>query len=512
MKKNSLIFSVFLATACSVWAAAPQFDRPFGNHMVLPHGKPVSVSGTAEPGKAVIVSFDGKKLKAMPNAQGKWSVALPPLKPDSDGKVLSVEQGKDKTALEDILVGEVWVASGQSNMAWRTNQTPSGKSEISASANPMLRIMHNEPQVGTAGNKYNENDFSKLTPKDFYQGEWKVASPESVAPCSAVGYYFARGLQKALGMPVGLIHSSLGGSEMAAWLPEKLIEGRKEYVSCRGNKWLDSPYISAWVRGRAKQNMAERLAKGQTPPHPFKPAFLYESGISWLTGLPVNGVLWYQGESDAETNDSKLNKMLLTDLIQSWRASWKNPELPFVMIQLPRINDQSPLRKFWPEFREVQGDVAAELKNVACVNTIDLGSTNSDVHPPEKLEVARRATNVVLNRFYGKQDVKAYGPELADWRTKGGHVFLKFKNSEGLVTTDGQTPKCFELAGADGVFYPAESVMNCGEGGVIVILSSPDVRKPVHARYCWNTFMEPNLINGAGLPTEPFRTDGGDED
>lgn len=511
MKKISLVFGILLTAACSVWAAAPQFDRVFGSHMVLPYGKPVSVSGTADPGKSVVVSFGNNKVKGKTDAQGRWMVSLPAMKPDSTGKVLAVEQGKEKTELEDILVGVVWVASGQSNMAWRMNQTPSGKDEIPSSANPMLRLMHNEPLAGTSGRKYGEHEFSVLTPEGFFKGEWKVASPESVAPCSAVGYYFARDLQKSLGMPVGLIHSSLGGSEMAAWLPSEIIEKRREYASCRGNEWLESPFISAWVRGRAKLNISDRLEKGETPEHPFKPAFLYESGIEWLTGLPVHGILWYQGESDAEINDSRQNRKLLMDLIQSWRAGWKNPELPFVMIQLPRINDHSPLRIHWPEFREVQSDVAGELKNVEFVNTIDLGSADSNVHPPEKIEVGKRAANVALNRFYGRKG-QAFGPELKDWKIKGGHVFLQFKYSEGLVTTDGQTPKCFELAGDDGVFYSAEAVMNCGNGGVMVILSSPDVRKPVSARYCWDSFVEPNLVNGAGLPAVPFRTDGDEEE
>lgn len=511
MKILSLVFGCLLTVACASWAAAPQFDRVFGSHMVLPHGKPVCVTGTADPGKAVTVSFGGKNLKAMPGADGKWKVNLPAMKPDNQGKKMTVVQGKDKTELDDILVGEVWVASGQSNMEWRLSQTPSGKAEIPAAANPMLRIMNNVPQAGTMGVKYGDKEFSQLTPEKFFKGEWKVASPESAAPCSAVGYYFAQELQKTLEIPVGLIHTSLGGSEMAAWLPESLIKERKEYRSCLGGKWLESPYLSPWARGRAKLNMSSRLEKGEDAIHPFKPAFLYESGIAWLSGLPVNGVLWYQGESDAEGDHSEQNRMLLTDLIQSWRVGWKNPNLPFVMIQLPRINDRTPMRIHWPEFREVQSEVADQLKNVACVNTIDLGTTDSNVHPPEKIEVGKRAANVALNRFYGKK-IKAFGPSLDDLEIKSNHVFLNFKHREGLATTDGQTPKCFELAGEDLVFHPAESVLNCGRGGVILILSSSEVRKPKYVRYCWDSFVEPNLVNGAGLPAEPFRTDGGGDD
>lgn len=157
---------------------------------------------------------------------------------------------------------------------------------------------------------------------------------------TAVGYYFGKKLREGLGIPVGIIHSSLGGSEIAAWIPRQVINANNSFRTLRGNHWLDSPLISGWVRGRARKNISPRLNQG-SPDHPYKPAFLYESGIAWTTALPITGVIWYQGESDAEIIDNAQNSMLLKTMISSWRKAFRNPEMPFVMIQLPRINDPS---------------------------------------------------------------------------------------------------------------------------------------------------------------------------
>lgn len=500
--------SLILAAAFfnAAWADAPQFDRIFGSHMVLPHGKSVPVSGTADPGKEVTVTFGNSTLKTKTDSRGKWSVTLPPMKPSAKGRTLTASQNGDAARLDDILVGEVWLASGQSNMLFRLNQSSKAGEEIAASGDDQLRLLNNVPQAHTNNAPYSDRDFDSVTTDKFYQGKWAVSSPSTSGPMTAVGYYFGKKLREGLGIPVGIIHSSLGGSEIAAWIPRQIIDSNSTFQSLRGNNWLESPFISDWVRGRARRNISPRLKEG-SPDHPYKPAFLYESGIAWMTGMPVTGVIWYQGESDAEIIDNDQNGMLLKTMITSWRKAFRNPEMPFVMIQLPRINDPSKTRAGWPEFREMQDKVAKTVPHVYSVNTIDLGSTNSDVHPPLKRPVGERAGNTALNKVYGKK-VPCEGPDFNAIKPSGNSLLIQMVHAQGLTTTDGQDPAQFEIAGSDGIYHPAAAKITNKKGNTAVIrLTSPDVKSPRHARYCWNRFVTPNLVNGDQLPARPFRTD-----
>lgn len=333
----------------------------------------------------------------------------------------------------------------------------------------------------------------------MYEGKWAVSTPASSPRMSAVGYYFGQALQKQLGVPVGVIHVSLGGSNMLAWIPRDVV--RKEYPGCQGANWVKSKYASAWVRGRAQQNVGPG---GDFSLHPYAPSYLYETGLEKWEGFPVAGAIWYQGESDAEILDNEQNKKLLKDIITSWRDKLGNPALPFIQVQLPRINDKSKLRAYWPEFRQVQAEVAGELPGVSCVVTLDLGSTNSDVHPPRKVEVGERLAATALKEVYGK-DVAASGPVINEFKVKGGKVTVSFKNAAGLKTTDGAAPVGFELAGSDKKFAPAVAEIK----GDKVILTSETIKAPKFLRYGWAVFMTPNLVNEAGLPTAPCAaTDG----
>ena len=483
--------SCILAAAIALnaaWADAPRFDRIFGSHMVLPHGKNIPVSGTAAPNREITVTFGNTALKTKTDSKGKWSVTLPPMPPCGTGQTLAAVQNGDSAKLEDVLVGEVWLASGQSNMLFRLNQTTTAKEDIAASGDDQLRLLNNIPQAHTNNAPYS------------------ASSPSTSGPMTAVGYYFGKKLREGLGIPVGIIHSSLGGSEIAAWLPRQVINANNSFRTLRGNHWLDSPLISDWVRGRARKNISPRLNQG-SPDHPYKPAFLYESGIAWTTPLPITGGIWYQGESDAESIDNAQNGMLLKTMISSWRKAFRNPEMPFVMIQLPRINDPSKIRAGWPEFREMQDTVAKTVPQVYSVNTIDLGSTNADVHPPFKRPVGERAGNTALNKVYGKK-VPCEGPAFKAFKTSGSSILVQMEQAAGLTTTDGKKPAQFEIAGTDGIYHPATAEITNRKGGTAVIrLSSPEVKSPKNARYCWNRFVTPNLVNGNQLPARPFRTD-----
>lgn len=490
--------SLFLTTlvACAVMAAQADIkvDKIYADHMVLQQGKNVPITGTYDGKEKITVSFNGQKVEAK-TKKGKWRAVLAPMPVNAQGQTLTITQGDDKLELNDVLVGEVWVASGQSNMLWRLNQTGDSNS-LQEAETPLFRFYHSEPQVHTAPKAYDAQLQKILKDKQMYQGSWSCNTPQNRQRMSAVGYYFGRELQKHLGnTPVAVIHAALGGSEMMAWMPPAVL--KKNYKDCLTAKWLESKYMSDWVRGRARQNIGKDL----NAPHPYKPAYLFETGIEPWVDFPVAGVIWYQGESDAEIQSQRQNTELLHDLIKGWRHEFDNKDMPFLMVELPRINDKSKLRAYWPEFRNVQRFIATTLPHVQSVTTIDLGSTNSDVHPPRKLEVGTRMANVAAATVYGK-DVPYSGPVVTAENPQGNSLVLTYKFAKGLHTSDGEAPRGFEVSADGKEYYPATATIQ----GETVVLTSDKVKNPRSARYGWYTFMQPNLVNDAGLPAAPHDT------
>lgn len=489
MKFTHILLASLLLPLCA--SADVQTDDIYGPHMVLQQGKQVPISGTCTSKGSVEVSFAGQTVQAKVKGK-KWKAVLEPMEANAEGQPLTVTQGSSTLTLDDVVVGEVWIASGQSNMLWRLNQT-GDRAALNAKEDTNFRFFHSEPQVHTNPGAYTEDLQQKLKDGEMYEGSWAVDAASSRPRMSAVGYYFGKALQKQLGVPVGIIHASLGGSEMMAWMPPAVV--KKSYRDCDGPRWVDSNYMSQWVRGRILQNT------GNDPkaPHPYKPSYLFQTGITPWVDFPVAGVIWYQGESDAEIKDQKQNAKLLTDLIKGWRTEFKSPKMPFLMVQLPRIKDSTPLRAYWPEFREVQQRVAEALPSVYSLTTIDLGMTNSDVHPPRKVEVGTRLANLAAAKVYGKE-VPFSGPAVTKAEPNGSKIVLTFEHADGLKTKDGQAPVGFEVSANGKDFKQADAAIE----GDTVVLSSPDVKKPTAARYAWTVFIEPNLVNAQGLPAVPY--------
>lgn len=489
MKKNLFYTLLALSSACAMGAVSP--DKIYADHMVLQQGRNVPVSGTCDGAEPVTVTFDGQTVQATVQ-DGRWMAVLAPMAANSKGQPITITQGSDSVVINDVLVGEVWVASGQSNMLWRLNQTRDTNS-LREAETPLFRFYHSQPQVHTNPPRYGEREKLILQNGEMYKGGWYCNTPKTRPAMSAVGYYFGRELQKQLGVPVAVVHAALGGSEMMAWMPGDVLNSK--YPECTTADWLNSKYMSAWVRGRARQNIGADL----NAPHPYKPGYLFETGIKPWLNFPVAGVIWYQGESDAEIQDMEQNYSLLADLILGWRTAFGKSDMPFLQVELPRINDQTPLRAYWPEFRTVQRRAADSLPGVYALTTIDLGSKNSDVHPPRKLEVGARLANLAAAGVYGLK-VPFSGPVITEVVPQGKSLIVRMEHAEGLKTTDGQPPVGFEVS-ADGVsYYPATAVLDKQQ----IILSSPDVEAPVYARYGWYTYMEPNLVNEYGLPTVPY--------
>ena len=474
---------------CATGSISP--DKIYADHMILQRGASVPVCGTCEGTEPVTVIFNGHTVQADVQG-GRWSAVLPPMQANAVGQNLTIAQGSETVVLRDVLVGDVWVASGQSNMLWRLNQTGDTNS-LRETEMPLVRFYHSEPQVHTSPPRYGEREKKLLAAGEMYKGGWATNTPQTRPRMSAVGYYFGRELQKQIGIPVGVIHAALGGSEMMAWMPAEVL--RAKYPECTTADWLNSRYMSAWVRGRARQNIGADL----NAPHPYKPGYLFETGIKPWLNFPVTGVIWYQGESDAEIQDMEQNYTLLADLINGWRTAFGKSNLPFLQVELPRINDKSPLRAYWPEFRTVQRRAADCMPGVYALTTIDLGSKNSDVHPPRKLEVGTRLAMLAAAEVYGLK-MPFSGPVVNKVEPLGESLVVHMEHAEGLKTTDGQAPVGFEVSADRKTYYPAKAVLKNQQ----IILSSPHVQAPRYARYGWYTYMEPNLVNEYGLPAVPY--------
>ena len=356
-------------------------------------GRGIVLSGSCDAGKDVEVRFNRKLLRTGADEKGAWRLTLPATAATSVPTALEVSAGNEHLRFDDILVGEVWLCSGQSNMDFPLSRSIGGADEISKANLPLLRLM-NLTGAPTDARAYDAGTLARLTVKDHFQGNWQSCTPASAGGFSAVAWHTGKLLQSAKGIPIGLIENAVGGSGTEAWLPMESLKARPDYQALLSGQWLDSERISSWARGRAKQNLGSHLDAN----HPFKPGFLFESGVRPLVGFPLTGVIWYQGETNAEIHDDAWNEQLIRDLVSGWRAVLHQDKLPFYLVQLPRIGGNDPLRRFWPGYREVQARAVNSLPDAHLVITQDLGWDSPDVHPPDKLPVAKRIAESILRK------------------------------------------------------------------------------------------------------------------
>ena len=371
---------------------ALDFARPFGARMVLPRDKPIPVWGRGTPGGEVKVTFAGQTKPARCDGDGRWRVVLAAEPASARGRELSLTSAAGHLVLTDVLVGDVWLCSGQSNMDFPLAKAVGGQAESAAAgAFPHIRVLDLSAAPTTA-RAYDAATLARLTTQDHFTGKWAVASAASTAGLSAIAWWSAKTLHLQQAIPIGVVENAVGGSGTEAWLPREVLETHAEYQDLLGDDWLDCPQLSPWARGRARLN----LGTHPHAMHPFRPGFLFESGLRPWVDFPFAGVLWYQGETNAELADARWNEGLLENLVSGWRAALKQPQLAFFMIQLPRIGGHDPLRAHWPEYRAAQTNVAKRLPGVHLIVTQDLGWDSPDVHPPDKLPVAQRLAAAVL--------------------------------------------------------------------------------------------------------------------
>lgn len=389
------LIQFFLATLSGIATAhALEVARPFSSHMVLPHGWEIPLHGKAPAGAMVMVRFHGKTLTTTSQVDGKWRVMLPAMPPSPTATQMEISSGDQKIVLDDLLVGEVWLCSGQSNMDFPLQRATGGKDEIKNPANPALRFF-SLTGLATSPRPFLESEKERLKPENFFQGTWQTDEPTLRGNLSAIAWWFARQRNLDANMPIGIVENAVGGSGTEAWLSAPTLQSRKEYADLLGIKWLDHPKISPWAKQRARQQTS-KLKNGA---HPFQPGFLHQSGIAWWCDFPFTAVIWYQGETNAEIPDIEWNARMLEDLMSGWREGLRQPKLPFFIVELPRIGGKDPLRQYWPQYREAQQKAVANSPHAYRVVSMDLGWDSPDVHPPDKKPLALRLADVAKKQL-----------------------------------------------------------------------------------------------------------------
>lgn len=470
----------------------------FQDGAVLQRDEKISVWGAAEPGEAIRISYRAWSADTVADADGRWRVAFGPLAPGPAAEL--VVRGREQTLTRtNVVVGDVWLCSGQSNMQFAVRDALGGEAERNLAEFPPVRQF----RVGFA---------TASTPASTAQGAWRTAARDTVGDFTAVGYFFARDWQRHSGVPVGLINASVGGTAIESWIAADTLRADRRFIAVqdRWNAVLAShpakqqdyrARLAAWesATGRERMELARRGSRKPQPPigpgHRDEPGSLFHAMIAPLAGYGIRGVLWYQGEANATRADEYAE--LFTALIRDWRARWHEPALPFYFVQLAGYADPNPTAH-WPALREAQAR-ALTLPATGMVTAIDVGEQN-DIHPANKATVGRRLAALAVARATDPS-TPSPGPALRHSQIfPDGTVRLTFDRP--LARRD-ETPRGFIIAGDDRHFYPATTRVE----GDTVIVTSDAVPAPVAVRYAWSGFPDATLADRDGQPAPPFRTD-----
>lgn len=461
----------------------------YSDNMVLQRGKPLRIAGQANARETVTVKVAGEKAKTVAAADGQWTVTLPPLKAGGP-YTLEINAASGKKTYKNVLVGEVWLCSGQSNMAFRVDQSVKEELEASlrhAATSPQIRLFDMQPRWYTNDVEWETSVLDSLNRLQYYADtQWTACNEQTVKGFSAVAYAFGKMLADSLGVPIGLIHNSVGGAPTEAWIDRKTVEFAFPDILYN---WAKNDFVQDWVRGRGAKNIAKATNKVQR--HPYQPCYLYEAGIAPLGQFPLRGFIWYQGESNAHNLEA--HERLFQLLADSWRKNWQE-ELPLYYVQLSSLN-----RPSWTWFRDSQRRLMTQVPQVGMAVSSDRGDS-LNVHPCQKREVGERLALWALNRTYGHACVPS-GPLFTALQTEGNVAYLSFDYAEGLHSADGAPLRTFEVAEEEDRYVPAQAEVV----GNQVKVWSEEVRHPRYIRYGWQPFTRANLVNGAGLPASTFQ-------
>lgn len=509
----SLASAIWLAFSAASLRADPTPAWLFTDGAVLQRGQPVPVWGRAESGEAITVIIATPTGKAVASAKtiadrdSAWQVRLPAMQ--AGGPFTLTIAGKKTITLTDILIGDVWLCSGQSNMEWRLGELQNSAQAIATAAIPGLRFLtvprNTQARLARLGQA-----------RTSEPAHWVASDSATASAFSATAFYFGRQLRQDEHVPIGLINASVGGTMVELWTPESELRQLpslppmlmqldsavaafpKQFEAYRAalDQWYD-------IRQRAKPG-------DSVPPQPqpvwdplqtrgYGPAMLYNGMIAPLVPYGIRGVVWYQGESNAPQQPESYQS-LLEGMIHSWRTVWRQTNLPFLIVQLPNLNESVQSRGDWAALREAQWKVVNAVPNTGLIVTIDIGG---DLHPPDKLTVGQRLSRLARATVYHEKNISFMGPVYHGMRVEGNTIRLHFTTNGNALIAKGTALSGFLIAGADHRFVPGTARID----GADVIVSSPDIAAPVAVRYAWENDPPVTLYNDNGLPAMPFRTD-----
>jgi sialate O-acetylesterase len=474
MQMNSRFQAVCLiALVMGTCSEAKAFMKPaaiFTDNAVLQRGISLPVWGTANDGQVVTVTLNGQKARAT-TREGKWMVRFKPMK--EGGPFTLTMVAENTITMTNIFVGEVWLCSGQSNMQWPLAETDNADAFIASSKDEGLRLF--TVPLATSTNPVS----------DLSGGSWQTCNPDTVRNFSAVAYHFGRQLRKSLGLHVGLIHSSYGGSIIQAWTAAPYIKSDPESSRYLGN-------LPEWAQG--SQNGF---------------SLLYNAMIAPIVPYGMRGVIWYQGEGNTESTEPDHYRTAFPLLIRNWRDAWGQGDFPFLFVQLPLWAHDGffhvsvdPAGTGWAVLRQSQLETSQHVKNTAMVVIMDLGD-KEHIHPRQKEQVGERLALAAQNKAYG-QDLDYKGPLFQSMKVRENKAVLTFEPSRSDLAAHGDEITGFTIAGADQKFYPAQAKIT---GKRKMEIWNDQIPKPVAVRYGWANYAVVNMFNQAGLPMCPFRTD-----
>ena len=422
----------------------------FSSNMVLQRDRELPVWGTATPGEAVTVEFAGNKASTVTDPRGRWQVKLPAHAVSADPLKMTIA-GKNKIELDNILVGEVWMCSGQSNMQFAVVSSKDGAKEVADANYPNIRLF----LVPTV---------QLRAPTEIVNARWNVCSPQTVGGFAAPGYFFGRELHKELKVPIGLIANAWGGRRIEPFTPAIGIDA--------------VPALAGKPQGEL--------------------SIIYNGMIAPISPYPIRGAIWYQGESNA--SEGMLYADRMRAMIAGWRKVWNQGDFPVYWAQIAPFR-YGGSQFMLPELWEAQ-TAALDIPHTGMAVLTDIGNPG-DIHPNNKQDVGARLARWALNRDYGRKDIVPSGPLYKSMKADGKKIFVNFAYADGgLKSRDDKPLTHFEIAGADGKFVPAKATIE----GATVVVEADGIAEPTQVRFCWDGIANPNLVNNVGLPAGPFRS------
>jgi len=469
----------------------------FTDNMVLQRDAPIKVWGIADAGTQVSIDFHGEQKSCTVPFNGHWQIQLSAQKVNAAPQTMTVTCAGQKIQLSNILMGDVWLASGQSNMLFTVKQAAKADSLIHHSQlkKGVLRLFNYKNLAATDNVNWDSSVLDKTDNLQFFSGTWSTPAAQAISDFSAVAYVFGNQIAGEQDIPVGIIEMAVGGSPLLSWVDRTTLEEDPLFEPSL-NDWLHSDYLMEWCRQRAAKNLEKSTAA--YPRHPYEPAYNYEAGIAKIAGLPIKGIIWYQGESDAD--NAPLFARLFPVFVNSWRHSWHQPLLPFYYVQLSSLD-----RPSWNYFRDIQRTLQDQIPNSKMVVTSDLGDS-LNVHYPDKIPVGERLARVALKETY-HMDIEDQGPTIEKVRpsinSEKNELLLHFSHSSGLTTKNGGPLTGFKIIDQAGHLRTVTGKIQ----GTEVRLQLPAGVHVSSVVYGWEGFSRANLVNQAGLPASTFKVD-----